>query len=199
VLWAQRSSATEEAKNLLFVTIRIPDCKNVKIDLTETHLHLESDSEDSDNHYLLDIDLYQPVDPSLSHHTHNGNSIHYVIRKKDKQEEYWPRLTKEKAKFHYIKTDFDKWVDEDEQDEHEEELDQAAMPPLGGDNMWENMIRENPQLAQLGALNGGDFNLPEGLGEGSINTSEATEKDFSSSDEEDGDEGQVTDGAIQAD
>lgn len=29
--------------------------------------------------------------------------------------EYWPRLTKEKAKLFYLKTDFDKWVDEDDQ------------------------------------------------------------------------------------
>jgi hypothetical protein len=31
--------------------------------------------------------------------------------------EYWPRLTKDKGKNARIKTDFSKWVDEDEQDE----------------------------------------------------------------------------------
>lgn len=38
------------------------------------------------------------------------------IVKKDKQYEYWPRLTKEKVKNAFLKTDFSKWVDEDEQD-----------------------------------------------------------------------------------
>jgi hypothetical protein len=39
------------------------------------------------------------------------------LRKKDVEQEYWPRLTKEKSKNAYIKTDFSKWVDEDEQEE----------------------------------------------------------------------------------
>jgi len=30
--------------------------------------------------------------------------------------EYWPRLLKETKKVHFLKTDFDKWVDEDEQE-----------------------------------------------------------------------------------
>lgn len=39
-----------------------------------------------------------------------------VLRKKESQSEYWPRLTKEKLKTPFIKTDFSKWADEDEQD-----------------------------------------------------------------------------------
>lgn len=35
-------------------------------------------------------------------------------------------MTKEKVKYPYIKTDFDKWVDEDEQDEVEAEGNDAA-------------------------------------------------------------------------
>lgn len=31
-----------------------------------------------------------------------------VLRKKEKQVEYWPRLTKDKAKVPYLKTDFSK-------------------------------------------------------------------------------------------
>jgi hypothetical protein len=38
------------------------------------------------------------------------------IRKKEKKLEYWPRLQKTKLKSNFIKTDFSKWVDEDEQD-----------------------------------------------------------------------------------
>ena len=39
-----------------------------------------------------------------------------VLRKKESKSEYWPRLTKEKLKTPFIKTNFDRWVDEDEQD-----------------------------------------------------------------------------------
>lgn len=40
-----------------------------------------------------------------------------ILRKKAARAEYWPRLTKEKVRNQWIKTDFSKWVDEDEQDE----------------------------------------------------------------------------------
>lgn len=52
--------------------------------------------------------------------------------------EYWPRLTKDKAKLQFLKTDFDKWVDEDEQDAADEvEMPDVSLPfvrparPLG--------------------------------------------------------------------
>jgi len=54
------------------------------------------------------------------------------LRKKKIEEEYWPRLLKEKAKVHWLKTDFDKWVDEDEQDPNEEEDWMAKSGGLGG-------------------------------------------------------------------
>ena len=31
-----------------------------------------------------------------------------MLRKKEKKEEYWPRLLKESKKVHFLKTDFDK-------------------------------------------------------------------------------------------
>ena len=43
------------------------------------------------------------------------------LRKKELKEEYWPRLLKEPKKVQFLKTDFDKWVDEDEQNEAPEE------------------------------------------------------------------------------
>jgi hypothetical protein len=44
-----------------------------------------------------------------------------VLRKKELKEEFWPRLLKNAQKVHFLKTDFDKWVDEDEQDEAPED------------------------------------------------------------------------------
>lgn len=43
------------------------------------------------------------------------------LQKKELKDEYWPRLLKENKKLHFLKTDFDKWVDEDEQNEAPEE------------------------------------------------------------------------------
>lgn len=33
-----------------------------------------------------------------------------ILRKKELKEEYWPRLLKDKAKVHYLRTDFDKVI-----------------------------------------------------------------------------------------
>ena len=53
-----------------------------------------------------------------------------TILKKDHKSEYWPRLTKEKVKNAFLKTDFSKWVDEDEQDG--EAAIPAEDPDMGG-------------------------------------------------------------------
>ncbi|KAF6070724.1 CS domain family protein [Candida albicans] len=121
VLWAQRSSEDDAAKNIIYLTIQISDPIDLKIDLKSDHLIIDSKSNDSvysSIDYHLQIDFFKEIDPDQSKiNTENGSHIFMILRKKDQQEEYWPRLTKEKLKYHYIKTDFDKWVDEDEQDE----------------------------------------------------------------------------------
>jgi hypothetical protein len=66
-----------------------------------------------------------------------------TLRKKDVELEFWPRLTREKVKNTYIKTDFSKWVDEDEQDGEGTKLEDdmgdtgdmggmGGMPGMGG-------------------------------------------------------------------
>jgi hypothetical protein len=69
----------------------------------------------------------------------NSRSLNLVLRKKVKQSEYWPRLTKDKAKNAFLKTDFSKWVDEDEQgatgdvpDEPEPDMGDMGMGGLPG-------------------------------------------------------------------
>jgi hypothetical protein len=52
------------------------------------------------------------------------------LRKKELKEEFWPRLLKDNKKVHFLKTDFDKWVDEDEQDEAPED-DFGGMGGMG--------------------------------------------------------------------
>ena len=67
-----------------------------------------------------------------------SRSLILNLRKKDLEPEYWPRLTKEKIRNAYIKTDFSKWIDEDEQDGAKANFDEedfgggGGMPGLGG-------------------------------------------------------------------
>src|SRR5260221_11386849 len=66
----------------------------------------------------------------------SSRCLSLIIRKKETQKEYWPRLTKEKSRNTFIKTDFGKWVDEDVHDGstvvEADGMDLAGMGGLGG-------------------------------------------------------------------
>ena len=49
---------------------------------------------------------------------------------------YWPRLLKQTGKFHFLKTDFSKWKDEDEEDEEVDNngMNNPAMDLMGGND-----------------------------------------------------------------
>ncbi|KAG5419888.1 SBA1 [Candida metapsilosis] len=159
VLWAQRSSDSEADKNIILLTVQITDPKNLNIDLQPTYLTVKADSSSyEDTHYELKIEFYGEIDPDNSKiNTENGSHLFFVLSKKKLQEEYWPRLTKEKLKYHYIKTDFDKWVDEDEQDEAKED-DANLMGGMGG-------MGGMPGMGGAGGPGGMDFSqLLSGMG-----------------------------------
>ncbi len=75
--------------------------------------------------YKLNIEFFKDVEPTKSKYNVTGRFIYFVLQKKEKGLEYWPRLFKQKGKLHYIHTDFDKWVDEDEQEEVENKVEGA--------------------------------------------------------------------------
>ncbi|EAT77510.1 hypothetical protein SNOG_14967 [Parastagonospora nodorum SN15] len=119
VTWAQRSSSSDPEKNYVYLTIVAADVpeSELKLDLKETSLSFKGPSTSKKVTYAIDIDFYAEIDPKESKISHSGRDVSLVLRKKELKEEYWPRLLKDSKKVHYLKTDFDKWVDEDEQDE----------------------------------------------------------------------------------
>lgn len=66
--------------------------------------------------YALELELFDAVIPDQVKTRLTGKSLFFTVPKKELKTEYWPRLTKNKAKLQFVKTDFDRWVDEDEQD-----------------------------------------------------------------------------------
>ena len=123
VLWAQRSSKTEAEKNVIYLTINVPDVptSNIKLDLKPTGLSFTGHSDTLKKTYAVELEFYGEIDPETSRVNHTARDVEMKLRKKELKEEYWPRLLKESKKVHFLKTDFDKWVDEDEQDEAEED------------------------------------------------------------------------------
>ncbi|KXN70640.1 HSP20-like chaperone [Conidiobolus coronatus NRRL 28638] len=108
VLWAQRT-------NEIYLTIELSDIKDEKFDLTATSLKFSGTSEEKP--YEFEIEFFNEIDPELSRRAVTARSIFMVLRKYNSDQEYWPRLQKEKGKLNFLKTDFDRWIDEDEQDE----------------------------------------------------------------------------------
>lgn len=133
-LWAQRSNATIPEKNLIFLTLEVQDPKDVRLDLTENSLRFSAIKGSGPEKYELDLEFYGEIDPKPIQKVEAGNHVSLVLLKKKAQEEYWPRLNKEKVKLHYIRTDFEKWVDEDEQDVQADDDGAANMLDFGGGN-----------------------------------------------------------------
>src|SRR4051794_15091446 len=58
--------------------------------------------------YAVEWDFFEEIDPTESRKLHSGRATECIIRKKEAKQEFWPRLTKEKVRLHWLKTDFDK-------------------------------------------------------------------------------------------
>jgi hypothetical protein len=123
VLWAQRSSVADADKNFIYLTISVPDVPKDKLqlDLKPTGLVFTGESGTLKRKYHVELTFYDEIDPAESKINHTAKNIEIKLQKKDLREEYWPRLLKDAKKVHFLKTDFDKWVDEDEQNEAPEE------------------------------------------------------------------------------
>jgi len=133
VLWAQRSNKTDAAKNFIYLTISVPDIQpsNLKLDLKPQSLTFSGHSDSLKRDYHVELEFYAEIDKEESKIHHTAKNIEVVLRKKELKEEFWPRLLKDAKKVHFLKTDFDKWVDEDEQDEAPED-DLGNMGGMGG-------------------------------------------------------------------
>lgn len=135
ITWAQRSSSSEPEKNYVFLTIVATDVpeSDKQLDLQPTKLSFKGTSTSKKVTYAVDLEFFAEIDPKESKIHHTGRDIELVLRKKDLNEEYWPRLLKDNKKMHFLKTNFDKWVDEDEQDEAPDDEDyMSKMNPMGG-------------------------------------------------------------------
>lgn len=180
IRWAQRSSVTEPEKNIVMLTINVPnlDNDNTKCELTSSHLHFEAEIKADPskgiegNKYLFDLDFFDEIDVAASKQHLTAKNLYLVLRKVTAQEEYWPRLTKEKVRLHNVKTDFDKWVDEDEQDGEEEDVsgmggfDPSMLAGAAGGGGAGGGANIEEMLAQLGGGAGAGAGAGlEGLGD----------------------------------
>ena len=154
ILWAQRSSEDEPEKNVVMVTINVPNLPPqpaTKIDLSETgfkfHTKVPADKAHGmeEREYAFDLTLFDQIDVENSKISQNAKALYLNLRKKEAKLEYWPRLSKDKIRLHNVKTDFDKWVDEDEQTGNVDDFGAMGDGGMGG---------MDPSMAGMGGMPG---------------------------------------------
>mmetsp|Transcript_33994 Transcript_33994/g.51382 ORF Transcript_33994/g.51382 Transcript_33994/m.51382 type:complete len:176 (-) Transcript_33994:151-678(-) len=106
VLWAQRQDS-------VFVTIDIKDAINVKVDLTEIGLNFSAKGSDTGNEYAFAFDFFKPIVRERSKWS-TKRCPEFFLRKQE--EGTWSKLQKE-GKLTWVKVDWSRWADSDEEEE----------------------------------------------------------------------------------
>ncbi|KAJ6852424.1 uncharacterized protein M6B38_255625 [Iris pallida] len=106
--WAQRSDK-------VFITIELPDAKDLKLTLQpDGQFSFYATSGSDKIPYELDFELYDKVNVEESKAAVGLRNICYLVKKAETK--WWSRLLKQEGKPPvYLKVDWDKWVDEDEE------------------------------------------------------------------------------------
>ncbi|KAJ7515012.1 hypothetical protein O6H91_23G068400 [Diphasiastrum complanatum] len=108
IVWAQRSDK-------VFLTVELPDAKNPEVKIDPEGKFIFSASAGI-HVYEVVLELFGKVNPETSTITVGPRHIFSVIQKDEKK--WWSRLLKSEGKPPpYVKVDWNKWVDEDEESE----------------------------------------------------------------------------------
>ena len=108
--WAQR-------KDKLFITINVVHSKKPIIEIEGKKMKYQGT--DGNLNYAFDIELYDEIDKENSKYTLDARNIFLKLKKK-KEGPYWPRLTSDKVKYHWIEIDWTYFTEEDEEEEAKE-------------------------------------------------------------------------------
>jgi len=119
VKWAQRSGE-------LYITIELPDANNPKVKLEpDGKFTFSATTGQEQTFYELDLNLYDRVNVEESKISVGLRHIFCIVKKEDKK--WWKQMLKSEAKrLPFLRVDWDKWVDEDEEQDDK-------LPPVGQD------------------------------------------------------------------
>ncbi|KAJ4976861.1 hypothetical protein NE237_001967 [Protea cynaroides] len=165
VKWAQRSDK-------IYLTVELPDAKDVKVKLEPEGRFIFSATKDS-MPYEVDIELYDKINVEESKVSIGVRNIVYVIKKAEKK--WWGKLVKQEGKPPvFLKVDWDKWVDEDEENEKagmdfDDDMDFSKLD-MGGDDF--DMDESNDEEEETEAKE--EETKKEGEGEPSTEAAEET-------------------------
>lgn len=111
VQWAQR-------RDKLFLTVCLDNITDQSIDVKDSSISYKCKGGPRSIDYEFFIEFHKEVDTEKVKHLLSGRECTIQIHKKE-EEGFWPRLTKDSKKLHFLKTDFSRWKDEDDTDDEE--------------------------------------------------------------------------------
>eukprot|EP00193_Tetraselmis_chui_P005179 CAMPEP_0177767682 /NCGR_PEP_ID=MMETSP0491_2-20121128/9269_1 /TAXON_ID=63592 /ORGANISM="Tetraselmis chuii, Strain PLY429" /LENGTH=198 /DNA_ID=CAMNT_0019284341 /DNA_START=134 /DNA_END=730 /DNA_ORIENTATION=- len=131
--WAQRADK-------LWITLDVQDCTSPSISFENVDGagKLEFKGTASEGKvYALSLPMFKEIKPDDCKIRAGPRKIELVVFKAE-DNDWWPRLTKEKTKDQHIKADWDKWADEDDDEgEGGGDFDMSNMASMGN---FQNMM-----------------------------------------------------------
>ncbi|ALC45714.1 CG16817 [Drosophila busckii] len=109
ISWAQRN-------DLVFVIIDV-ECKDIEHKVTDNSFTFKGvNALDGSKKYDVTLNFYHSVDPEKVTSKNIGRCLEFTIPKKESGP-FWPSLTTDKTKLHFLKANFAKWRDESDEEE----------------------------------------------------------------------------------
>ncbi|XP_045760497.1 uncharacterized protein CG16817-like [Maniola jurtina] len=128
VSWAQRNS-------YVFLTFNV-ECEKPDIKIERKLVSFKGICAPEQKLYEVEIPLYAEIDPEKSSHLNKGRIIEVFLAKEQQEESFWPSLTSDRKKHHWLRVDFDRWQDEEESSDEQMNDDSDNMfnsRPFGED------------------------------------------------------------------
>lgn len=128
VSWAQRSTR-------VFLTFNV-ECEKPDIKIEKKSISFKGICVPGPKLHEVDIPLYAEIDVEKSTQINKGRYIEVILMKDKTDDSFWPTLTSDKKKHHWLKVDFNRWQDEDESDEELNDMNDMfsnKMGPFGDD------------------------------------------------------------------
>lgn len=117
-VWAQRN-------DVLYLTLNVECSGEPVFKFTEDTMYFKGVGLPEKKAHEVTINFYGKINPDKVVSKNTGRCIEFIISKADTKASYWPKLTNDKNKPHWLKVDFNRWKDEGSDDEREEGGDNA--------------------------------------------------------------------------
>lgn len=110
MMWAQD-------RNHVFITIKIQDFAKDLIEFHDAHFVFKGKTKSPPMDYDMLFNFFNEILPEHEETKYSifGRNVLIELRKKDPKI-WWPRLAQTSQKLHNVKIDWERWVDDDEED-----------------------------------------------------------------------------------